>query len=376
MQVVHGFWGMRILGIETSCDETAVGVVEDGRRLQANVISSQVELHARYGGVVPEVASRQHVLALVPTLDQSLADSGIALEDIDAVAATFGPGLAGSLITGLNAAKALSFSLGVPLVGVNHLEGHIYASWLIQGIDSPAVSPGFPLACLIASGGHTDLILMEGHGIYKLVGRTRDDAAGEAFDKAARILGLGFPGGPEIQRVSQGASGTELPALPRAWMRDSLDFSFSGVKTALLHLAQSKGVYPADASELGQGQRALLVREMAANFQESVVDVMVVKLIEMADQYHARGILLGGGVAANARLREVVAQRSRLPVIIPPPVLCTDNGAMVAACAYFQVQRGEQFGLELDIDPALPLGSESQRRSIYLAPGCQFPTAG
>jgi len=367
---------MRILGIETSCDETAVGVVEDGRRLQANVISSQVELHARYGGVVPEVASRQHVLALVPTLDQSLADSGIALEDIDAVAATFGPGLAGSLITGLNAAKALSFSLGVPLVGVNHLEGHIYASWLIQGIDSPAVSPGFPLACLIASGGHTDLILMEGHGIYKLVGRTRDDAAGEAFDKAARILGLGFPGGPEIQRVSQGASGTELPALPRAWMRDSLDFSFSGVKTALLHLAQSKGVYPADASELGQGQRALLVREMAANFQESVVDVMVVKLIEMADQYHARGILLGGGVAANARLREVVAQRSRLPVIIPPPVLCTDNGAMVAACAYFQVQRGEQFGLELDIDPALPLGSESQRRSIYLAPGCQFPTAG
>ena len=347
---------MKILGIETSCDETAVGIVENGRLLQANVISSQVELHAQYGGVVPEVASRQHVRDMVPTLDKSLADAGIALEDVDVVAATFGPGLAGSLITGLNTAKALSFSMGVPLVGVNHLEGHIYASWLIQGVASPAESPGFPLACLIASGGHTDLILMEDHGNYKLVGRTRDDAAGEAFDKAARILGLGFPGGPEIQKVSQGASGTELPALPRAWMKDTLDFSFSGVKTALLHLAQSRGVYPANSGGLDQAQQAHLVKEMAAIFQESVVDVMVVKLIEMANQYRAKGIVLGGGVAANARLREGVTQRSTLPVIITPPVLCTDNGAMIAACAYFQVQRGEQFGLELDIDPALPLG--------------------
>lgn len=347
---------MKILGIETSCDETAVGIVEDGRLLQANVISSQVQLHAQYGGVVPEVASRQHIRDMVPTLDKSLADAGIALEDVDVVAATFGPGLAGSLITGLNTAKAVSFSMGVPLVGVNHLEGHIYASWLIQGMDSPAESPGFPLACLIASGGHTDLILMEDHGNYKLVGRTRDDAAGEAFDKAARILGLGFPGGPEIQKVSQGASGTELPALPRAWMKDTLDFSFSGVKTALLHLAQSRGVYPASSGGLDQSLQDHLVKEMAANFQESVVDVMVVKLIAMAKQYRAKGIVLGGGVAANARLREVVAQRSTLPVIIPPPVLCTDNGAMIAACAYFQVQRGEQFGLELDIDPALPLG--------------------
>jgi N6-L-threonylcarbamoyladenine synthase len=293
---------------------------------------------------------------MVPTLEMSLADGGIALEDIDVVAATFGPGLAGSLITGLNTAKALAFTLGVPLVGVNHLEGHIYASWLIQGIDSPAESPGFPLACLIASGGHTDLILMEDHGVYRLLGRTRDDAAGEAFDKAARILGLGFPGGPEIQRASQGASGTNLPALPRAWLKDTLDFSFSGVKTALLHLAQSTGVYPAADSELDQAQRAYLVREMAAIFQESVVDVMVVKLIEMASRYHARAVVLGGGVAANARLREVVAGRSTLPVIIPPPVLCTDNGAMIAACAYYQVQRGDQFGLEIDIDPALPLG--------------------
>ena len=353
---------MRILGIETSCDETAVGVVEDGRLLRSNVIASQVELHSPYGGVVPEVASRQHIRDMVPALEKTLAEGGLGLEDIDVVAATYGPGLAGSLISGLNTAKALSFSLGVPLVGVNHLEGHIYASWLVESpavpenTESPADSPGFPLACLITSGGHTDLILMEGHGVYRLVGRTRDDAAGEAFDKAARILGLGFPGGPEIQRVSQSAKGNQLPALPRAWMKDTLDFSFSGVKTALLHMAQARGVYPPGGSNLGPEQEAMLVAEMAAVFQESLVDVMAAKLMQMAERYHARGIILGGGVAANARLREEVAHRSTLPVIIPPPVLCTDNGAMIAACAYFQVQRGEQFGMDLDIDPGLPLG--------------------
>jgi N6-L-threonylcarbamoyladenine synthase len=188
------------------------------------------------------------------------------------------------------------------------------------------------------------------------VGRTRDDAAGEAFDKAARILGLGFPGGPEIQRASQGATGKDIPPLPRAWMKDTLDFSFSGVKTALLHLAQEKGIYPAPSSSLEEEQVAYLVREMAANFQASVVEVMVVKLMEMADRYGARGLILGGGVAANAHLRAEISRRSSLPVMIPPPVLCTDNGAMIAACAYFQYQRGELFGLELDIDPALPLG--------------------
>ncbi len=347
---------MRILGIETSCDETAVGIVEDGRSLRANVIASQVELHSRYGGVVPEVASRQHVIDMAPTLERSLADAGMCLEDVDLVAATYGPGLAGSLITGLNTAKALSLSLGVPLMGVNHLEGHVYASWLIDGISDPAESPGFPLACLIASGGHTDLLLMEGHGVYKLLGRTRDDAAGEAFDKAARILGLGFPGGPEIQKASQGAEGNLLPALPRAWMKGTLDFSFSGVKTALLHLAQARGMYPADTGQLDDGQRALLVTEMAAVFQEAVVDVMVVKLLEMARQYHAKGVVLGGGVAANARLRERIRAESPLPVIIPAPVLCTDNGAMIAACAYYQTRRGEQYGPELDVDPSLILG--------------------
>ena len=200
---------VNILGIETSCDETAAGVVADGRVLISNVISSQIDLHAKYGGVVPELASRQHVRDLIPVLEQAATDADLSLEDMDAIAVTYGPGLAGSLITGVNAAKAISYSLGIPLIGVNHLEGHIYASWLTK--TELEKDPGFPLACLVASGGHTDLLLMEDHGKYKLVGRTRDDAAGEAFDKAARILGLGFPGGPEIQRVSAGANGEEDP---------------------------------------------------------------------------------------------------------------------------------------------------------------------
>ena len=353
--------GLKVLGIETSCDETAVGVVEDGRRLLSNIVSSQVALHAPYGGVVPEVASRQHIRDMAPALEKALADSGVQLPEIDVVAATYGPGLAGSLLTGLNTAKALSFSLGKPLVGVNHLEGHIYASWLSRGGDEPPEdSPGFPLACLVASGGHTDLILMEGHGIYRLVGRTRDDAAGEAFDKAARILGLGFPGGPEIQKASEGFYGDAFPPLPRAWMRDTLDFSFSGVKTALLHLAQAQGLYPDSPDETEDREWndkiRRLVGEMAANFQDAVVDVMVTKTLEMARRYNAKGIVLGGGVTANSRLRAQITSNSALPVIIPPPVLCTDNGAMIAACAYFQFSRGEEFGLDLDIDPALPLG--------------------
>ena len=320
--------------------------------MRSNVIASQVELHAPHGGVVPEVASRQHIRDLVPVVGKALAETGISLEEIDVVSVTYGPGLAGSLITGLNAAKAIAFALDVPMVGVNHLEGHIYASWLTE--HSPDDDPGFPLACLIASGGHTDLVLMEGHGVYKLLGRTRDDAAGEAFDKAARILGLGFPGGPEIQRVSQGATGAEK--LPRAWMKGTLDFSFSGVKTALLHLAQARGIYPPGSDTQEQAITEELVRELGAAFQESVVDVMSSKLLEMALKYRARGLILGGGVAANARLRQEIAERARLPVIIPPPVLCTDNGAMIAACAYYQYRRGEEFGLELDIDPGLLLG--------------------
>ena len=348
---------LKLLGIETSCDETAAAVVEDGRVLRSNIISSQAQLHSAYGGVVPEVASRQHVRDLTPVLERAVSSCGLSLEDIDAVAVTYGPGLAGSLITGLNAAKAIAFSLGVPLIGVNHLEAHIYASWLTP--QEPGQDPGFPLACLVASGGHTDLLLMEGHGKYQLVGRTKDDAAGEAFDKAARILGLGFPGGPEIQRVSHGSLGSVT--LPRAWMRDTHDFSFSGLKTALLHMAQDRGVYPGPAegateNELDPDALSSLVRELAAAFQESVVDVISAKLVDMADKYRAKGLVLGGGVTANARLREEITRRSPLPVIIPPPVLCTDNGAMIAACGYYQLQRGEQWPLDLDVDPGLPLG--------------------
>tara|TARA_B100001167_G_scaffold65666_1_gene38712 strand:- start:262 stop:1290 length:1029 start_codon:yes stop_codon:yes gene_type:complete len=340
---------IKILGIETSCDETAAGVVEDGRKLLSNVISSQAELHSPHGGVVPEVASRQHVRDLVPVLEQAASYSGFGLEDIDAIAVTYGPGLAGSLITGVNSAKAIAYSLGIPLIGVNHLEGHIYASWLAKA--NLEEDPGFPLACLVASGGHTDLLLMEGHGKYKLVGRTRDDAAGEAFDKAARILGLGFPGGPEIQRVSEGARGDEQ--LPRAWMKDTLDFSFSGIKTALLHMAQDRGIYPSPEDGIDQER---MVRELASAFQESVVDVISAKLVEMAAKYKVKGLVLGGGVTANARLREEIVKRSPLPVIIPPPILCTDNGAMIAACGYFQYQRGEETGMGIDVSPGLPLG--------------------
>lgn len=340
---------IKILGIETSCDETAAGVVADGHTLLSNVISSQVSLHAKYGGVVPELASRQHVRDLVPVLEQAAADSDLGLEDMDAIAVTYGPGLAGSLITGVNAAKAISYSLGIPLIGVNHLEGHIYASWLAKADLED--DPGFPLACLVASGGHTDLLLMEGHGKYKLVGRTRDDAAGEAFDKAARILGLGFPGGPEIQKASAGAAGEEN--LPRAWMKETLDFSFSGIKTALLHLAQDRGIYPSPEDGVDHER---LVRELASAFQESVVDVVSAKLVEMAAKYKVKGLVLGGGVTANSRLREEIIKRSPLPVIIPPPVLCTDNGAMIAACGYFQYLRGEQTPMDIDVNPGLPLG--------------------
>ena len=362
---------VNILGIETSCDETAASVVRDGREPLSNVVASQVEMHARYGGVVPEVASRQHVLTIAPVVDQALEQAGLGLEELDGIAVTMGPGLAGALLVGVNTAKALAFARGLPFLGVNHLEGHIYAAWLSH--ESPERSPGLPLLCLVASGGHTDLILMEEHGRYRLLGRTRDDAAGEAFDKAARVLGLGYPGGPAIQRAASGVEPKE--PLPRAWMRDTLDFSFSGVKTALLHRAQDHGIYPragegkgADKGleqEKGNGDRELIkraggrerwVRETAAAFQESLVEVMVVKALAAAEQTGARGIILGGGVAANSLLRERMVADSPLPVLIPPTSLCTDNAAMIAACAHFHFLKGERYGWDMDIYPSLQLG--------------------
>lgn len=325
---------MKILAIETSCDETAAAVVEDGRRLLSNQIASQVEIHARYGGVVPEVASRQHLLSIIPILKQAMAEASVGWQELAGIAVTVGPGLAGSLLVGVNAAKAAALAHNLPLIGVNHLEGHLYANWL--GDESIE----FPLICLIVSGGHSDLVLVRGHGDYVVLGRTRDDAAGEAFDKAARILGLGYPGGPAIEQAAR--SGTASIPLPRAWLKGSSDFSFSGVKTALLRLAEAGKISSA--------------ADAAASFQEAVVDVLVSKTVAVAKERRAKQVLLAGGVAANARLRQLLTESSPLPVLVPPPILCTDNAAMIATCGYYRLQAGKTNSLDLDVVPGLKLG--------------------
>ncbi|MDP6824643.1 MAG: tRNA (adenosine(37)-N6)-threonylcarbamoyltransferase complex transferase subunit TsaD [Dehalococcoidales bacterium] len=328
---------MKILGIETSCDETAAAVVEDGVTILSNRIASQLEIHARYGGIVPEVASRQHLLAIIPVIEQAMTGAEVTWSDLNGLAVTSGPGLAGSLLVGVNAAKAIALARGLPLTEVNHLEGHIYANWL-EG-PGPVSAPVFPLVCLIVSGGHSDLVLMKGHHDYTLLGRTRDDAAGEAFDKAARILDLGYPGGPAIQRAA--ATAAASIQLPRAWLRGTNDFSFSGVKTALLRLVEEGKV----------ASRA----EAAASFQQAVVDVLVTKTVAVAGEHAVKQILLAGGVAANALLRQRLVKASPLPVLIPPLELCTDNAAMIAACGYFRFRAGLTDSLDLDVVPNLKL---------------------
>ncbi len=323
---------MLILGIETSCDETAAGVVADGRRLLSNVVASQAAIHARYGGVVPEVASRHHLEAIVPVVRAALTQAGVKPRDLDAVAVTAGPGLAGALLVGLNAAKALAYAWEKPLLGVNHLEGHVYANWL--GEEAPPL----PAVALIVSGGHSEIVLVEDYGSYRLLGRTRDDAAGEAFDKAARVLALGFPGGPAIERTAREAGPRPL-RLPRAWLGRSSDFSFSGLKTAVLHAAREATASAAD---------------IAAGFQEAVVDVLVTKTARAADEAGARSVLLSGGVAANGPLRSELARRSPAPVWAPPLSLCTDNGAMIAAAAFYRREAGEA-DLELDVRASWPM---------------------
>jgi len=325
---------MKILAIETSCDETAAAVVEDGRKILSNQIASQVEIHARYGGVVPEVASRQHLLSIIPILKQAMAEAGAGWQELSGIAVTLGPGLAGSLLVGVNAAKAIALAHNLPLIGVNHLEGHLYANWLGDK------SIEFPDVCLIVSGGHSDLVLVRGHGDYTVLGRTRDDAAGEAFDKAARILGLGYPGGPAIEQAAR--AGTASIPLPRAWLKGGNDFSFSGVKTALLRLAEAGKISSA--------------ADAAASFQEAVIDVLVSKTVAVAREHRAKQVLLAGGVAANARLRQQLAETSPIPVLVPPPILCTDNAAMIAACGYYRLQAGKINGLDLDVIPGLKLG--------------------
>ena len=341
---------MRVLGIETSCDETAVAVVEDGRTVLSSAIASQADIHAAYGGIVPEVASRQHLLAFIPMVRQALEEAEMDLWDLDGIGVTHGPGLAGSLLIGVNAAKGLALGHELPLIGVNHLEGHVYAAWLDD--RDPGSRPGFPLICLVASGGHTDLILMEGHGRFTLVGRTRDDAAGEAFDKGARMLGLGFPGGPAIQKVASDSRGQE-PKFPRPRIKDSLDLSFSGLKTALLRRAEERGWYPPqDGPDPDPGQ----IADVAAAYQEALVDQMVARTVEAVAQYRVRGVVLGGGVSANSLLRSEIERRSPVPVVIPRPELCTDNGAMIGAAAWFHLREGPRYEWDLDVLPSLRLG--------------------
>ena len=326
----------RILGIETSCDETAAAVVTDGRRIEANVVASQDDVHRLTGGVVPETASRLHLRTLVPVLEQTLANAGRGWEEIDAVAVTHGPGLAGSLLVGLNTAKAVAFARELPLIGINHLEGHVYANWLVESAE-----PRFPLVSLIVSGGHSDLVLMRDHGAYERLGRTLDDAAGEAFDKAARMMGLGYPGGPAIQKAAENGDRGRYP-LPRAWLEGTYDFSFSGLKTAVLRTVQQHG-------------QELAVPDLAASFQEAIVDVLATKTVDAAAQHGARTVALAGGVAANLPLRARVQELSPVPVLIPPVSLCTDNAAMIAAAGHFRYESGERSALDLDAIPSLPI---------------------
>tara|TARA_A100001037_G_scaffold306796_1_gene355643 strand:+ start:13829 stop:14860 length:1032 start_codon:yes stop_codon:yes gene_type:complete len=343
---------LKVLGIETSCDETAVSVVEDGTNLLSNVIASQAEMHAKFGGIVPEVASRQHLLTIIPTIEEALNQSKCDLSDLDLIAVTNGPGLAGALLVGVNSAKGLAMAGGnIPLIGINHLSGHIYASWLDE---EPETMSEFPFLCLVASGGHTDLILMKQHSEFELIARTRDDAAGEAFDKAARILGLKFPGGPEIEKISK-LNNKSYPKLPRPLIKGSLDFSFSGLKSSLIRYAEEKKWYPKNNNTIDPED----ISEVASAFQEAVVDTLIRNTLKAIEQYNVNALILGGGVTANSLLREKAKLKSPVPVIIPSPKLCTDNGAMIATAGYFEYESlgtNQLHQWDMDAIPNLKLG--------------------
>jgi len=331
---------MLILGIESSCDETAVAVVRDGREVLANVIASQVDVHGKYGGVVPEIASRKHTEAIVPVLLQALETAGKSLEEMDGIAVTRGPGLIGSLLVGLSTAKAIAFARNLPLVGVNHLSGHIAAAMLLER------PPAFPFIALVVSGGHTNIYLVRDLDDFKTLGQTRDDAAGEAFDKAAKLLEIGYPGGLVIDRMAKKGDPRKI-AFPRA-MKDSLDFSFSGVKTSLLNMVKKQG-RPFTAVELP---------DVVAGFQEAIVDVLVEKTLRAAAIAKVAGVVVCGGVAANSRLRERFFQDAAekgMTVFIPPPVLCTDNAAMIAVVGEYLFRKGKRDGMEMNAVSRWPL---------------------
>lgn len=333
---------MNILGIETSCDETSAAVVRNGREILSNIIASQIDLHALTGGVVPEVASRHHVEQINGVIAEALDRAQLGFADIDAVAVANRPGLLGALLVGVSAAKALAYARNLPLAAIHHIEAHIYANWLVDA------EIGCPAICLVASGGHTEIFLVRGHGEYEILGRTRDDAAGEAFDKSARLLGFPYPGGVALDRLARAEQGDPgaIP-LPRASLGPtSLDFSFSGLKTAVLHATHD----PALAS--------VRKADWAASIQEAIVEPLVNKTMRAAQTHHVRHVLLAGGVAANSRLQErmrAACQAAGLRLTVPPPSLCTDNAAMIAAAAFFHLALGERSGLDLDVRPGLQL---------------------
>jgi N6-L-threonylcarbamoyladenine synthase len=329
-----------IMGIETSCDETAVAIVKNGREILANVVASQIESHKRFGGVVPEIASRHHVEQITLVLEEALAQANVDMKDLDAIAVTEGPGLVGALLIGVNAAKALAFANGIPLVGVHHIAGHIYANRLVAEMK-------FPLLSLVVSGGHTELIYMKEHGHFEVIGETRDDAAGEAYDKVARTLNLPYPGGPHIDRLAH--EGQATIDLPRAWLEEgSYDFSFSGLKSAVInvvHNAQQRG-------------EEIAPEELAASFQESVIDVLVTKTQKAVKEYSVKQVLLAGGVAANKGLREKLSTEfadSDVEIVIPPLSLCTDNAAMIAAAGSVMYDKGQRAAMTLNGNPGLEI---------------------
>ncbi|TBL78700.1 tRNA (adenosine(37)-N6)-threonylcarbamoyltransferase complex transferase subunit TsaD [Paenibacillus thalictri] len=333
-----------ILAIETSCDETSAAIVENGRIIRSNVVSSQIETHKRFGGVVPEVASRQHVETVTWIIEESIRQAGLTLGDLSAVAVTQGPGLVGSLLVGMIAAKSLAFMQGLPLIGVHHIAGHIYANQLVHELE-------YPLVSLVISGGHTEIVYVESPGSFRIIGQTRDDAAGEAYDKVGRALGLPYPGGPHIDRLA--LESAAAISMPRAWLEpDSYDFSFSGLKSAVLAVinqARMKG-------------QTLEASHVARGFQESVIEVVAAKALRAAEEYGAKQLLLAGGVAANRGLRnrlgELCLERG-LPLLVPPLSLCTDNAAMIGAAAFLKWERGQYSSMEMKADPQLKLESWS-----------------